>query len=238
MRIRPAMWMSIGLSAVLALSSAVLGQTRPTADEVTADVQAFYEQTTAFQAEFRQTQYTKLYDRTQNARGRVTFKKPGKMRFEYADPAGKVLVSDGAHVVFYEPGEDGEAGQYIERTMDDTDIAAPLSFLLGTGRIADQFRARLLDASQWHFAQGQVLELRPKRPSPHYDRVVFYVQSSTNAAGQRRPFVRAVLIVDHAGNRNKFEFVPRSVQLSPPSNPPADSVFSFTPPAGAQQIRP
>src|SRR4051812_33533684 len=56
-------------------------------------VQAFYDQTTTFEADFHQTQFTKIYNRTERARGRVVFKKPGMMRFDYAAPNGQVFVS-------------------------------------------------------------------------------------------------------------------------------------------------
>ncbi|NIR32822.1 MAG: outer membrane lipoprotein carrier protein LolA, partial [Gammaproteobacteria bacterium] len=48
-----------------------------------------------------------------------------------------------------------------------------------------------------------MLELRPRTPSPHYERILFYVMKRNN-----RPtgVVRRVLIVDAAGNRNRFDF--------------------------------
>ena len=89
---------ALGLSALIAgliaprLSAA---QEDLGAEEVTRLVQAFYDQTRVFEAEFEQTQYTRIYDRTEQARGKVVFKKPGKMRFDYAGKNAQVFVSDG-----------------------------------------------------------------------------------------------------------------------------------------------
>ena len=58
-------------------------QPRLTAAQVAGLVQSFYDQTTSFQANFEQEQYTKVYDRRQRSSGRVVFAKPGRMRFDF-----------------------------------------------------------------------------------------------------------------------------------------------------------
>src|SRR6188472_4245401 len=72
-------------------------QAAPTLDApaVVGLVQAFYDQTRTFEADFHQTQFTKIYNRTERAHGRVVFKKRGIMRFDYAAPNGQVFVCDG-----------------------------------------------------------------------------------------------------------------------------------------------
>ena len=81
---------------------------RMTAAQVAGLVQSFYDQTTSFQANFEQEQFTKVYDRRVRSNGRVVFKKPGRMRFDYAAPNGQVFVSDGSRLVVYQPPETGE----------------------------------------------------------------------------------------------------------------------------------
>ena len=63
---------------------------------VAATVQSFYEQTKDVSASFYQTYVNKLYQRTDRTSGRVVFKKPGKMRWDYDKPNGKVIVSNGS----------------------------------------------------------------------------------------------------------------------------------------------
>lgn len=218
----------------LALTSVVLAQDPQTsqagqtnssdadARTVAATVQSFYDQTRTIQADFYQTHVNKLYNRTERSRGRVTFSKPGKMRWVYAQPAGNVIVGNGRRITVYEK----EANQYFEQQMSDSQLPQALSFLTGTGRLEQDFTFRLLNAQQHGFAQGKVLELRPRSPSPHYERILFYVD-----AGRARGVVHRVLIIDHAGNRNRFDF--SNFQFN---RPVPDSEFQWTAPANAHRI--
>ena len=83
--------------------------------EIVALVQTFYDQTKTLRADFEQTRYTRLYDRYDRAGGKVVFKKPGMMRWDYAEPNGQVFVSNGKKLLIYQPPEEGEKrGQLIE----------------------------------------------------------------------------------------------------------------------------
>ncbi|NIR32823.1 MAG: outer membrane lipoprotein carrier protein LolA, partial [Gammaproteobacteria bacterium] len=70
---------------------------------VAGAVQAFYNQTKGVQTSFYQTYFNKLYDRYDRSRGTVTFAKPGKMRWDYARPNGKIIASDGSALTVYTP---------------------------------------------------------------------------------------------------------------------------------------
>jgi outer membrane lipoprotein carrier protein len=60
--------------------------------------------------------------------GTLTLKKPGRMRWAYDEPAGKVFVLDGHFAWFYTPG-DAQAQRIPAKQMDD--LRTPLRFLLG-----------------------------------------------------------------------------------------------------------
>lgn len=201
------------------------------APHVAALVQAFYDQTSSFTANFHQTRYTKIYDRYDRANGTVVFAKPGKMRWDYSRPNGQVFVSDGERLSIYQPPDQGEAhGQMIERSVTQDQLPAAFAFLTGTGRLDTDFRFRLLDASRQGFPGGHVLELRPRRPSPHYERLLFFVRIP---AGAPAGVIHRVLIVDAAGNRNRFDF--RDLRFN---RPVGAGRFSFTPPQGTRIVRP
>jgi outer membrane lipoprotein carrier protein len=193
-----------------------------------ASVQAFYDQTRDISADFFQTYVNKIYDRTDKSRGHVVFKKPGKMRWDYAKPNGKVIVAGSGKLLVYEPGEEpGESGQVIEQTFAEADLPQAMSFLLGTGRLVDDFDARLLDAAREGFASGQVLELKSKKPSPHFERLLFYVEGSAALRG----LVRRLVIVDASGNRNRFDFSGFKFNSATP-----ESAFEWKPPAEARRV--
>ncbi|NOY93515.1 MAG: outer membrane lipoprotein carrier protein LolA [Deltaproteobacteria bacterium] len=228
------------LLVVTLVPSAVLGALAPTslgaqeprnARDVAALVQSFYDQTTSFQADFFQTRYTKAYNRYDRARGRVTLVKPGKMRWDYTDPAGQTFVSDGSHLSVYQPPDEGEAhGQIIERDVTSDELPQAFAFLLGDGRLDSDFHVRLLDSGRQGFPEGYVLEVRPRRPSRTYDRVLFFVRIP---AGAPAGVIHRVLIIDAAGNRNRFDFSHLRFNHAVP-----DSTFHFTPPAGTRVVRP
>jgi outer membrane lipoprotein carrier protein len=225
------------ISLVALLVSACLGLARAAAQDagindeqarlVALSVQAFYDQTKSVEAEFHQTYYTRLYDKYDRSQGTVKFQKPGKMRWDYAAPNGKIIVSNGKQLLIYEPGEGSEPGQVFERALGANELPQALSFLTGGGKLVDEFTFRLLDAKQQGFSAGHVLELLPRAKSPHYERLLFYVDSDPSRAG----LVHRVLIVDASGNRNRLDF------KTPKFNRPIDAkVFNWVPPKGTRKV--
>jgi len=79
--------------------------------------------------------YTERYtgmgmDRTES--GTLLLKKPGRMRWSYDKPVGKVFVLDGKYAWFYTPG-DSQAQRVPAKELDD--LRSPLRFLLGHTQI-------------------------------------------------------------------------------------------------------
>jgi len=69
--------------------------------------------------------------------GELTLRKPGRMRWDYTAPAGKLFISDGKDVYLYTP----EAHR-VEKTKlkASDDMHAPLAFLLGKLDFTKEFR--------------------------------------------------------------------------------------------------
>ena len=72
-------------------------------------------------------------DRTEE--GTLLLKKPGRMRWSYASPVGKVFVLDGKVGWFYTPG-DIQATRVPAKELDD--LRSPLRFLLGHTELAKE----------------------------------------------------------------------------------------------------
>jgi outer membrane lipoprotein carrier protein len=196
-------------------------------------VQSFYDQTKSLQADFEQTRYTRVYDRYDRATGKVVFKKPGMMRWDYAQPNGQVFVSNGKKLLIYQPPEEGEKnGQLIERALDQDQLPSAFSFLIGSGNLEKDFEVRLLEHDNEKFQGGSVLQLIPRRPTPNYEQLVFYVRTITTN-GRRAGIVQRVLIIDSAGNRNRFDFANIKFNRDVP-----DKRFSYRPPRGTQTVKP
>jgi outer membrane lipoprotein carrier protein len=192
-----------------------------TADQVAQRIQDFYDRTSDFQADFTQVSINRLYGQEQRA-GRVIFRKPGRMRWNYAAPNNDVIVSNGTTLWAYQADE----RQAIQQTLTASQMPTALAFLTGIGRLTDSFTFRLLDAAQFQYPNGYVLELRPTSPQPSYERIVFYVDRATYQ-------VARTVVIDAQGNRNQFTFTRPQVNLNVP-----EATFNWSPPAGTSIVRP
>ncbi|MBX7193097.1 MAG: outer membrane lipoprotein carrier protein LolA [Sandaracinaceae bacterium] len=196
-----------------------------TAEVVAARVQAFYEQTRTVEARFQQHFWIQAHGRTISSRGTIVIQRPGRIRFDYAQPRGKVVVSTPAGFTYYEPGDDGGAGQFMRGNVDGA--SAALGFLTGTSDLARDFRFSLRASSAGGPEHTDALELRPRRADPHYRRIVLYVSNDASTLG----VVRRVSIEDPDGNWNRFDF--SGFQFNRDVNA---STFEFQPPSGAREI--
>lgn len=193
----------------------------PSALSIAQQIQAFYDRTTDFQADFVQVSRNRLYGEERRT-GRVIFRKPGRMRWNYNAPSGDVIVSDGRTLWAYQADE----RQAVQQQLGQSQLPTAITFLAGTGRLTDSFTFRLLDASQFRFPSGYVLELRPTTPQPTYERIIFYVDRATYQ-------VARTAVIDAQGNQNRFDFSNPRVNTNVP-----ESTFQWTPPAGTSIVRP
>src|SRR5215813_8199751 len=72
--------------------------------EVVKNLQARYDSTSGFRANFQQEVESATLGQKVESHGWVVFKKPGRMRWEFAE-SKQLLVSDGKSFWFYQPAE-------------------------------------------------------------------------------------------------------------------------------------
>lgn len=191
------------------------------ARSVAAAVQAFYAQTDTLEARFSQTHHHRVYARTQRSSGRLVIDKPGRLRFDYDD--GKVFLSDARHFVAYEPGDDGEPGQYMKTSVESSEVPAAFAFLTGDARVED-YRTRLLSGRTYGWS-GPVLELVPRTRDAQMRRLVLFVDARLPGV------VHRIRVEDHDGNTNQFDL--RNVRYDRPIDA---ARFQFLPPAGSRRV--
>jgi outer membrane lipoprotein carrier protein len=193
----------------------------PSATELAARVQAFYNNAKTFKADFKQRYHVAAYNKTQVNSGSVIFEKPGKMSWRYANNGNRV-VSDGKIIRIYEQSN----RQMFEQALSKTAYPDALSFLTGQGQLDQIFKLTKRDSTQMRFPSGYVLEGEPLQPTATYDRVFFYIDGPTFQ-------VRRIIIVDAQHNRNSIDFLTSALNTRPPAGE-----FVFAPPRGTQIIRP
>ena len=179
-------------------------------------LQRHYRETRSFSAKFTE-EIVPVGATKRDRSGTVYFLKPGRMRWEFDEPSKELIVSDGTQLYNYDP----ELNQVVEAPLAQT-LRAPgaTEFLLGVGDVKKDFNAALMDgpdSALIHLklvskGQGNTIELRldPK----NYN-------------------VETIRVVDQLGNSTALKFSD-IVNNSPIS----ESMFRFSPPAGADIVKP
>lgn len=108
---------------------------QPTAAALAKKVDAHYNHLHSLQTRYAERYQGMGMDRTET--GTLTLEKPGRMRWTYDSPPGKVFLLDGTNAISYTPG-DSEATRFPEKKLDD--LRSPLRFLLGHTELEKELR--------------------------------------------------------------------------------------------------
>jgi outer membrane lipoprotein carrier protein len=208
-------------AAVVSFAANVAGAANADcAAEVATRVQRRYENVRDLSAQFRQTtQRAALGGENADAlvaRGSVVFAKPGRMRWKYETPEPSEVVSDGKTLWIYDP----QAREVQKLAVAEGYLsAAGVQFLLGDGKLLDEFRVTATDCG----AAIVTLALAPRREA-QYERLELRVDRASGA-------VRESVVVDLFGNRTAIAFE----ELRENTKPDA-STFEFAAPDGVRVI--
>ncbi|MCI0567321.1 MAG: outer membrane lipoprotein carrier protein LolA, partial [Acidobacteria bacterium] len=117
-------------------SSSGRGEESPGLNALVRRVQSFYRDSAGIVANFTQTLESRTLAGPQEEAGTVYLKAPGKMRWEYSRPRGKLAVCDGSKAFLYLP----EDRQVLVGAMEDLDAGALVTrLLLGETSLFSQF---------------------------------------------------------------------------------------------------
>lgn len=148
--------------------------------------------------------------------GELFLRKPGRMRWQYSDPAGKLFVGDGKYFWLFVPG-----ANRVERTKvkESDDLRAPLAFLLGRLNFDEQFKrfvGRKDGNNTWIAAE-------PKSDRAPFAMVRFLVTPEFE--------IRQVEVIGHDNSVMSYRFAAEQRNVPLP-----DKLFRFTPPPGVQVV--
>ena len=110
-----------------------------TAQSLAAQVDKHYNSLHSLQVNFVQ-EYAGLGQHLHES-GVLLLKKPGRMKWTYAQPPGKLFVLDGHNAYFYAPGQT-EVQRVPAKKLDD--LRSPLRFLLGHSELAKELTSLTL----------------------------------------------------------------------------------------------
>jgi outer membrane lipoprotein carrier protein len=193
----------------------VKGSVAPDVKALVDRMQAFYEKTNDFKADFKQDYKYKTFRRTQTSTGTVIYKKPGLMRWEYEKPSKRTFVLAGSKVYAHDP----EAQSLTVASVDTSKLSASVTFLFGQGKLADEFNIKKGTCAD---CKGTLLVLAPAQPDPRFRQVRLEVDTNTAQ-------VLKSTVVDPDGSENTIAFL----NLKTNVNIEADS-FKINPPEGTR----
>ena len=184
--------------------------------DVIARLQARYDATAGFRADFTQEVTSATLGQTVKSHGQVFFKKPGRMRWEFSEPA-QTLVSDGTFLWFYQPAENQVIKTPFQQAFRSN---TPVSFLTGVGRLDQDFTVSLQDTTE----QLYRLHLVPKHDPEAIGLLDLEVSTTTFDILQ-------ATITDPLGNTTRLRFtnIDREAVLD-------DALFHFTVPPGVDIV--
>jgi outer membrane lipoprotein carrier protein len=164
-------------------------------DAVIDGVQKAYESTRDFKGAFTQRfTYTMLH-RTQESTGVVTFEKPGRMRWDYAQPAPKSFIVDGKALWVVQPAD---KVAFVNACFQQDGLTASVAFLFGDGKLREQFNISWFDGTFGDKTDHHLL-LLPRATNGVFARLILVVDPKTSR-------VKQSVVVDPAGNVNQFIF--------------------------------
>ena len=173
-----------------------------------------YNHTQTLQLGFTETY--RAQGRARVEKGDLFLRKPGRMRWQYTAPAGKLFISDGKFMYSYTPNENRAEKMKLKEAED---LRAPLAFLLGKLHFADDFREFRAHPEDG----GTYITAIPKSDKLPYSEVSFLAAPDG-----------AIRRLEVKGQDNSLlQFVFDNEKKDPPIQ---DALFRFDPPAGTEYI--
>jgi outer membrane lipoprotein carrier protein len=209
-----ALWCVVGL-ALLACQLASTAENGADLGPLLKKIEARYNRSQSLKLDFSET-YAGNKSPVQHDAGVLYLRKPGRMRWEYTSPAGKLFISDGKEVFLYTAGE---RQAQKSKLKESADMRAPLAFLLGKldfSREFKSFQQRSEGGETW-------INAEPKSGNLAYTKVEFLATPEGE--------IHRVRITGQDASKLDFTFA--NEQLNAPVTP---AMFAFKAPPGVQVV--
>jgi outer membrane lipoprotein carrier protein len=199
-------------AAILFVASAA--KAAPELDPILKGVEKRYNTAKTIQVDFVETYAGRARNTTE--KGTLFLRRPGRMRWQYSSPPGKLWISDGQFVYSYFPDQKRAEKSKFKETDD---LRAPFAFLLGKLDFYEQF---------------STFDMKVDGPDtkivafPKSDKML-YTQISFEVAPDFTIKRLAVKGQDGSSRDYVFENEKKDVLFS-------DAMFRFAPPAGVEVV--
>ncbi|MBX7149407.1 outer membrane lipoprotein carrier protein LolA [bacterium] len=168
-------------------------------------LQALYDKTDAWQAQFTQKTHVDLIDKTITKTGSILVKKPSHLKIDYHGDGARHYLSNGQTLWVYDSGVD----QVFEYQKISKILASEaLTFLKGLARLTDDFLIQKGSAADAMMDNAGLLflELIPKKKDAQVEKIVL----GLNAGNYR---IEEMTLFNQSQNRTHYGF--SSIVLNP-----------------------
>jgi outer membrane lipoprotein carrier protein len=188
---------------------------KDSAKEMAARVDRHYNQLHSLKAGFTESYQGMGVKRTES--GTMLLLKPGRMKWDYTSPQGKIFLLDGKFAWFYTRG-DRQVQRIPAKELDD--LRSPLRFLLGHTELEKEMNNLTVAAAP---NGGFTLTGQPKGQEKRVTRVSLTVNAEAN--------IDAIEIEEPDGALTRFTFTGEQPNVAIP-----EDTFHFTPPPGVPVV--
>ncbi|MBX3303101.1 MAG: outer membrane lipoprotein carrier protein LolA [Nitrospira sp.] len=194
--------------------------------EVVKQLQARYERTKDLQADFSQKTKIEGFERPVMSAGKVYIKKPGRLRWDYLDPASEQIYVNQDDVKMYVP----EHKQVLVGKLTQMAASkAPLELLQGAARLDESFDIEPTIGTARGTGGIPLITLTPKgkehEATQNLQKIVVEVFPKTY-------YIRTVSLYEISGNVAVFEFSNLKPNLGL-----GNEVFDLTTPPDTEMVR-
>jgi outer membrane lipoprotein carrier protein len=207
------------LPAVFVLAAVCLAAAQEAPEAVLARMERTFGGMTAFQSDFEQTSSSTATAVPMTQKGRVYFRRPDAMRWEYDAPEKNVFVFKAGLLLSYFPEDNQLWRQNIPPEKYESEI---LALLAGKGGLAKKYIVE--DSPFPESTPGSAqLKLTPREES-EYSYLLLEID-------RKSALIRRAIFFDWGGNRSQFAFsrLKSGVRL-------ADSIFEIKVPSDCEII--
>jgi outer membrane lipoprotein carrier protein len=194
-----------------------MGQAETPEQHALDAVQKNYEKALTYEAEFIQKSYIKMMDKTQDVKGTVSIKKPGKMIWSYGAPNDQILISNGRALWLYVPDEEQATKVPIESIYSSN---TPALFLAGKGKLTQSFNVESVNLDK----DPLIITLTPKVDNQSLTRLQLF-------ANKKNYQITGSTVYDKLGNKTEIRFSNIKTNREIP-----EKTFQFQAPANVEVL--
>ncbi|MGD8835437.1 MAG: outer membrane lipoprotein carrier protein LolA [Desulfobacteraceae bacterium] len=214
-------WIICLMMLAMALGTGVLSASADTSDagleKILKGIEARYAGN-GFSAVFFQESMLKAMQISDTAEGRLTVKKPGKMRWEYTLPDPQTIITDGKSMWIHRPVDNQVM---VGRAPEFFGDGKGAGFLSDIRQIRKSFRITRKPEENGDYL---LLQLIPKKPAPEIAEIILSVGKETFQVDQ-------VVTYNAYGDETKITLSDYQFGLEP-----LDKLFDFEIPKGADVV--